>query len=652
VNLRRLLKRDDAPTGAVAGPEGGVFLPAAEWARTLDSLGPHRDRLERQLDMAEELERKGEPEAAVAIACAAAALAWTDHPGVHASPRLEAMLERIAADRLPALIRRTRSAGGPRRVLHIASELYDTGGHTRVLWRWIEREPGSIHTVVASCQVAPVPDGLIDATRRRGGDFIRLDPEAPMIERAAELRRLAAESDVVVVHQHPQDPLPTLALAAAPERPPAVMFNHADHVLWVGASISDVLLSLRSLAAQLNRGIPAERHLVRPFPVSGGDGNGRDPALPISPDERNAARSSVLGQQGWPEETVLLVTVGSPYKYEGPAGSSLRDLVEPLLDEFPDARLIAVGPADGGAWAELRERTGGRVAAVGPQPDTLPFLAAGDVYLDSRPQAGQSATAEAAACGLPALSYGGNALEAEHICPDPLYGATVLVGVEAYREALRALLGDPERRHNAGEAARAAAARADAGWADAVEEAYELAEQLGPMSAAALDPLPERPGPRDAFIAYSIRFSRDLPPAGVDRIADIVELSARSPAVRGLFWWPNGGLGYPQPRRTYAVGFAAPGGGADALGAVLDEFAKLARAGAIERFVIAMSQEDADAAGPAIRSAMAAGGFGVDLQIVDDPQSARPEGSLLVAHVPRGADPGPDTHPIASVMPP
>jgi hypothetical protein len=49
---------------------------------------------------------------------------------------------------------------------------------------------------------------------------------------------------------------------------------------------------------------------------------------------------------------------------------------------------------------------------------------------------------------------------------------------------------------------------------------------------------------------------------------------------------------------------------------------------------------------------MAAGGFGVDLQIVDDPQSARPEGSLLVADVPPGADAGPDTHPIASVMPP
>jgi hypothetical protein len=289
----------------------------------------------------------------------------------------------------------------------------------------------------------------------------------------------------------------------------------------------------------------------------------------------------------------------------------------------------------------MRERTGGRAAAVGSTPNVLPVLAAGDVYLDSRPQGGQATVAEAAASGLPALTYAASAVESEVICPDPLYGATVVEGVEPYRDALRALLANADHRRSMGDAARAAVARADAGWGDAVGDAYALAARLGPMSVDQLGPPPERPHVRDALVKHSVVIARQLAPEAIDRITEVVELSARSPAVRRLFSWGNGDTGYPKQRLRYGSAFAAPDADPAVLRALIDEFRRLARAGVAQTFVLAMRPDDVDSAVPTLEAAIGSGDdIDVDLRIVEDPQAARPPGALeVVTEMPPGADP-------------
>jgi glycosyltransferase involved in cell wall biosynthesis len=634
--------------GSEGIPQNSLFLPAPEWAAALAALRARRERLDRHAALAEALERAGDAEAAVGIVGAAAALAGTEHTGVQSSARLEAVLERIAADRLPPLARPAPAPDGRRRVLHVVTEVYPTGGHGRVLWRWMDREPGSVHSVVATCQVNQVAEGVVAMAGERGGQFVRLDPTLGAVDRAAELRRLAGQADVIVVHQHPHDPVPTLALAAAPDRPPVVVFNHADHMFWLGASIADVLLSIRELGPLVGRdgrGIPGDRHVIRAFPVSGADGSSRDPAQPVGADERRVARQTVLGRLGWPDDTVLIATVGSEYKYKGPAGSRLIDLVEPVLADLPQARLVAVGPGDTGAWLDARAGTGGRVAALGELPDVGPILLAADIYLDSRPLGGQAASAEGAAAGLPALTYAATTIESQVTCPDPIYGAIVLDDVDEYRGLLRSLIADPERRRAVGEAARVAVAEADAGWGDVVEEVYTLAAELGPMSVAQLEPLAAVAGPREAVVNAFVTLNRGLAPDAVDRIAAIVELAGRSAAVRRLFSWTSAGPGYPQQRLRYAAAFAAPAADPEALTAVIEEFRSLARASVAQTYVLALRPEDADAAVPVLEAAIAAGeDIDVDLQLVEDPQLARPEGALLVA---ADVAPGPETHRIA-----
>src|SRR5438067_2243266 len=80
--------------------------------------------------------------------------------------------------------------------------------------------------------------GVHDAVKTSGGELMALNPAAPWIERARALRELARGYDAVVLHIHHHDPVPILAFADG-DRPPVVLFNHADHMFWLGSSIVD-----------------------------------------------------------------------------------------------------------------------------------------------------------------------------------------------------------------------------------------------------------------------------------------------------------------------------------------------------------------------------------------------------------------------------
>jgi GT2 family glycosyltransferase len=593
-------------------------------------IAANRAVLERFEAVAERLAAAGAVEDAIAATVVGAHIGSLMHSGVLASERLEAVLHGIAREHLVPLLRRERPAT-PERVLHVATEVYGVGGHTRVIWRWIARDPGRVHDIVLTEQWSKVPDGLVEAVEASGGRVLKLDPQAPRLVRARALREIAADADVAVMYAHHRDPIPVLAFSAAGDRPPTITFNHADHMLWLGYSVTDVLQCCRPNPANLMRGLPDERVLVTPFPVSGPDGHA--PAEPPSAEARAEARAGVLAQLGWPAESLVVLTVGHEHKYSGPRGATLLDMVGDVLAGVPQARLLAVGARDSGAFAELRERTGGRVAALGPVAGIGPIFTTADVYLESWPFGGQSATAEASAHRLPVLSYAPNEVEAALLCSHPMYGANLAGSPEEYRGTLHELLVDPERRAALAARSRAAVAASDGAWEESVGRAYELAGELGPVARDELTP-PSTANPELHTISHVVQETIAAHHPGLDgeRAIASLELAARSPAVRDLFSDAfTDRFCMPELRRRYVKAFAAPPPTPEALRAVIAEFRSLARIGATEGHVLALHPDDADAAVPVLEAAIAEGAdVDVELMLHDNPRGLRPEWSLEV----------------------
>jgi hypothetical protein len=513
----------------------------------------------------------------------------------------------------------------------VVTETYATGAHTRMVWRWIARDRTRIYSVATTAQRGVMPDGLRTAVAISGGEIFDVPAEAPPLERAARLRALAAAADQVVLLDHPDDPIPALALVGMRPRPPVVMFNHCDDAFWIGRGVVDVLMCIRDegVTVARRRGFPAERVIRTSHPIAGPDGHGRAAHEPIDPAVRSSARAQVLDALGWPSDTVMIATVGTHFKWEGPLGHRLLDLIEPVLAGAPQARLIAVGARDEGRWSEMRSSTQGRILAAGVLAEGVgAILTASDIYLESRPLPGTGASSEAAAHGLPVLTGAATELERSMLTSGDGYGAICVTGSDAYREMLARLIAEPDVRRELGETARRTLAAADDAWEPAVERAFALARALGPVSRTEFAPLPE-PDERDVLADWKTTYLGHS--AGqAEIIVTLRQLIAANPGLRPLY----GSLEHRvfQQIARFPAAFATPPADDAALRSVVEQCRVLSQFGIAARYMIALSPTDADRAVPILEAALAEGpDFELELALDPDPASVQPAGALLLA---------------------
>jgi hypothetical protein len=364
-----------------------------------DEIARHAAVLETVTEAAERCAADGRHETACALVQSAAGIVALRHPGRFADARLEAVLARVAGSALPD-VERGPGGGG---VLHVLSNALEVGGHTRLAWRWMERDTGRRHSFVVTRPAGPAPDALVSAARATGGREIVVPGfEAGLLATAAALRAVAGAFDEIVLHVQPNDPLPSLAWTGVADRPPILFCNHADHCFWLGRDCTDVVVGHRPVAASLaaeRRGIPAARTATLALPL--------DDVAVTSPSSRSEARARI----GIPAAARVLLTIGSSYKFEG-GERHLLDALDPVLAADPATVLIAVGPAPEGRWAQAATATAGRVLATGMLPDVGDLLAAADVFVESYPCSSGTAAVEAAQRGLPVVAWAPDAVEA------------------------------------------------------------------------------------------------------------------------------------------------------------------------------------------------------------------------------------------------
>jgi len=450
--------------------------PAGMLAGNLGTFG-------RLLDRAEEMLRGRRPLASAIYAGIAANYAMSHHTGLFMSPRLEALLQRIGREsiaevssgRTPYPVgsrERLPQGQSPHQVLHVLTRAQGVGGDTRMVWRWIQQDRERRHSVVLSRQGShPVPSALGAAVREAQGQVHVLNRQrGNLLTWAAALRGLASAADTVVLHVHPYDIIPSLALAREEALPPVIFADHADHAFWVGAEVSDVVAGLResgSRLAQARRGIPPERCAILP--------------IVLPPMERTLSRDEAKRQLGVPESAVLLLSIARPHKYRPVGGLDFLEGVLPVLDRCPQALLWVIGPQPGEPWVGAAERTGGRVRVFGQRVDTPLFYQAADVYVDAFPIVSITSLLEAGSYGLPLVSRCWPGAVDTVLCADTPGLARCLIQVcgSSHQELLR-LVEDASHRAAVGEhtAAAITGVHGEGNWQRTLESVYRQAFAL------------------------------------------------------------------------------------------------------------------------------------------------------------------------------
>ena len=430
-------------------------------------LAKNRLRYGRLVDLVGHRAAEDDVEGVLRTATVAANYAWQAPTGLLSDPSLERLVVSAVRGGERTTVDGTRSAG---RVLHVLSEAYSIGGHTRLAWRWMSRDHRRSDLALTN-HSGPLPGQLLATVAASGGRVHHLRPDQPtLLGRATALRALIDQADLVVLHVHPYDAVALAAVSLPGVRPPVVLENHGDHAFWLGAAAADVVSHFRPFGERLSaelRGVPLERSAVVP--------------LPIDPVPSAVPRDEVRRSLGLRPDAVVGVTVASEAKMSPLWGRGMDHLLDRALTWCPQLVVLLVGAPPERAWARLATRYPGRLMPLGTVSDPAPYYAAADLYLESYPTRAGTSVLEAALLGVPVLTLAD--LPAEDLLNVYQAGMPGLLGQpcattpEQYVRMLRALVADPELRARRGAEVQAAVAAAHSGegWSSAMEALYDRA---------------------------------------------------------------------------------------------------------------------------------------------------------------------------------
>ncbi len=260
-----------------------------------------------------------------------------------------------------------------KRILHVISKPYATGGHTRLMERLFEFAPEESSVLVT--QSCASSDNL------RGGVASR----AIFSEQGFSIREMAAYMagcQQVCLHINPNDIKAAVAARIAKEYfgVHVVFVNHADHVFSYGYAAADVIAEVSGFGVQLSAlharglssflGIPLA---VQDFP-----------------------------QVGRPQG-VRILSAASPLKYEPVMGVSFPEFARKLLTLNESVQIQVIGPQRSDPWwRSVLEDFPGRLQIF----DALKYdqyiesVKEASLYIDSFPMTGGTALPEVRSMGV------------------------------------------------------------------------------------------------------------------------------------------------------------------------------------------------------------------------------------------------------------
>lgn len=434
------------------------------------------------LDLTKEAFAAGRSQAACVYATMAAQIAAHRHCGFFASPQLERMLNHLGRQiHDTTSYRRPSPAPQPKKILHVCTEVVDVGGHSKMVARWMNEDVGRQHSMVLTQHSHAVPEYIASAVSKAGGELHRLDLKPRnFMDRALDLRRLARGYDLIVLNVYAQDVIPMLAFATLESVPPVVFLNHADHMFWLGPSVSDVVINLRDAAEDLSihrRGVPLERNVMVPTLVG--------------KTYRKRSKTEAKQLLGLDPDGIMLLSAARGSKYRTLSGETFADTHVPVLADNPNAVMMVLGVGDAPDWAPAQAAVGGRIHALAPTPDPTVYFEAADIYVDSFPFVSSTSMMEAAGYSLPMVSRFYASREASIIGinhPGLIVGSLSAANDAEYVALLRRMIAEPEYRDRLGAIAQKAVAdlHTTPGWLDLWQRAIDAACSLPPLDGSRL----------------------------------------------------------------------------------------------------------------------------------------------------------------------
>ena len=271
------------------------------------------------------------------------------------------------------------------RTLHVATQIYKAGGHTKVIENWIRYQNKSNHDLVLVSQYVDYSMNLPE-----GCKIIEINPTDSVESKILFLNDLYSIYSKVIFHIQPYDVLPLISMGNE-DISKFSFYNHTDHVFNVGPSLVPLTydMSLKGSLFSLNfRG--AQNSKVVPVPLFSG----------------TVQESEIEEIKNIPENAFIILSIGSEYKFKTNTDSkNLLKFADSFCNENKDCYFVFIGP--GTHLKTQYQLMNENIILLGNRSygEVVSMYERANVYVDSYPIIGGIASLEAAMYRCPTITF-------------------------------------------------------------------------------------------------------------------------------------------------------------------------------------------------------------------------------------------------------
>lgn len=309
-----------------------------------------------------------------------------NHCGVFRYEPIEELLQEIgkefAVDNQVNIVKKS--------FLHIMTRTFTTGGHTKLVENFLINRTeylDEIHNVVILYQYDNVFPIFIEElnNKNRLHNLSKLD----IFEKINKLAELSLKYENIILHHNMYDTIPVLALSQFKNKKNIIIYNHADHLYWVGSSIVSHSLEMSSDGLNFsNSHRNIKNNYLLPIPLS-------------NKQKLNFDLKKILEIK---ESQKIVLSIGHQHRYEVSKGDySFREMVKEVLKIDKNIIFIIVGNHNENFWQDLWEHKNIRFVGLINREEIDKYYSIADIYVDSFPMGGGTATLDAITFGIPSI---------------------------------------------------------------------------------------------------------------------------------------------------------------------------------------------------------------------------------------------------------
>lgn len=264
------------------------------------------------------------------------------------------------------------------RILHVITEPFLSGGHTRLMEKLAGMSAGTVDLLITGKASAAAVQRVSNYVE----NVIQIKSISP-VEKVCEISDILASYRKVVLHIHPDDICAVVACGVVVRHavPEIYFVNHADHVFSYGCSVADYYFELSSYGKRLDelKSIKGKKSFL---------------GIPIE----IATSAAQPGFKPSAQDSLRFITAGSDIKFKPVKGLSPTHLLDRILSIYPNSSVLVIGSdIKKGYWwwfLKLKYKSRFSVTKSLPYSEYSEIVKSADFYIDSYPIPGGTAFAE------------------------------------------------------------------------------------------------------------------------------------------------------------------------------------------------------------------------------------------------------------------